>query len=76
MTQNIITLIIVYSTAAWAVYSIIMTLKNKKASKCSGCSGGCELKDYKTNARKLSLLEIKPNKNDNLRGTSKHLHVA
>jgi len=75
MIQNIITLIIVYSAAAWAVYSVYVSIKYKKASKCDGCSGSCAIKDHKLDSAKMNLLESKPNKIDNFGSSSKHLHV-
>jgi len=45
MIQNIITLAIVFLTAAYTLYSIIKSLTLKTNSKCGGCSG-CALKDH------------------------------
>lgn len=44
MIQHILTLLIVYSTAAYVVFSIIRSLWSKKTSHCGGCTA-CSLKD-------------------------------
>jgi hypothetical protein len=44
MVQNVLALIIVYYTAAWAIYSIVKNLKTKN-SKCNGCGSACGIKN-------------------------------
>ena len=41
MIQNLIALTIVFSAAAYTVFSIIQSLIANKASRCDGCSGCC-----------------------------------
>lgn len=50
MIQNIIALIIVFSTLAYVVFSVFHKSKRKHLSKCDGCSG-CELKSKFDNRR-------------------------
>ena len=45
MTQNIITLAIVFSAFGYTIYEIIGSLRTKKVSKCDGCAG-CSLKQH------------------------------
>jgi len=59
MVQNIVTLIIVYLTAAWAIYSVYTNVKYKKGSKCASCSGSCGLKDLKIKEKSLPVVHIK-----------------
>jgi hypothetical protein len=50
MTQNIITLIIVFSTAAYVIFNLINSILHKK-SKCDGCHG-CDMKTMIANKQK------------------------
>jgi hypothetical protein len=47
MIQNLIALTIVFSAAAFTVFSIIKSLTAKKASRCDGCAG-CSFKEMPT----------------------------
>jgi hypothetical protein len=44
MIQNIIAQIIVFTVAAFTIFSIVKNLTAKKNSHCGGCSG-CSLKE-------------------------------
>lgn len=66
MTQNIITLTIVFLVAAYAIFAIIRGIAGGKSSACDGCSG-CELRDklapgecasHKTDGFKVRKLKI------------------
>lgn len=53
MTQDIITLIIVFSTAVFVIYKLIDSIIQKK-SKCDGCHG-CDVKNMVAQKQKEKL---------------------
>lgn len=51
MIQNIIALIIVFTTLIYAVFTVIRNITAEKPSKCGGCAG-CSLKPLAGNMHK------------------------
>lgn len=60
MIQNIIVLMIVFTTVAYIIYGIVRSFKIKKTCNCDGCSG-CDLKAI-VKAKELRTLKIVKNK--------------